>query len=76
VTLSKLTFKVKPGTSDKSCFLLIKEDVKIILVMVKSTSGKQPPIDVQVEEFGFFQLSTGNLFQNTISLFFERDMVK
>ncbi|KAK2943903.1 putative Adenylate kinase [Blattamonas nauphoetae] len=46
-----------------------KEDVKIILVMGKSGSGKQPRIDCLAEEFGFMQVSTGNLFRACIGLF-------
>ena len=37
--------------------------------MGKSGSGKQPRIDCLTEEFGFKQISTGNLFRECICLF-------
>ncbi|KAH7827453.1 adenylate kinase [Monocercomonoides exilis] len=46
-----------------------KDQVKIILVMGKSGSGKQPRIDCLAEEFGFKQISTGNLFRECIGTF-------
>lgn len=46
-----------------------KEDIRVILVMGKSGSGKQPRIDCLSDEFGFYQISTGTLFRDRIGLF-------
>lgn len=40
-----------------------------IVVTGKSGAGKQPRIDVLVEEFGLTQLSTGNMFRHYLGLF-------
>ena len=40
-----------------------------IVVTGKSGAGKQPRIDVLVEEFGLEQLSTGNIFRHYLGLF-------
>jgi len=46
-----------------------KADVKNIVVTGKSGAGKQPRIDVLVNEFGFQQLSTGNIFREFLGKF-------
>ena len=46
-----------------------KADVKNIVVTGKSGAGKQPRIDVLVNEFGFQQLSTGNIFREYLGKF-------
>ncbi len=48
---------------------LTKGSVDNILVMGKSGAGKQPRIDVLVEEFGLEQLSTGNIFREYLGQF-------
>jgi adenylate kinase len=40
-----------------------------IIVTGKSGAGKQPRIDVLIEQFGYSQLSTGNIFRTYLSLF-------
>lgn len=40
-----------------------------IVVTGKSGAGKQPRIDILVEEFGLRQLSTGNIFRHYLGLF-------
>ena len=40
-----------------------------IVVTGKSGAGKQPRIDVLVEEFGLNQISTGNIFRHYLGLF-------
>ena len=50
---------------------LRKGDVENILVMGKSGAGKQPRIDVLIEEFGLKQLSTGDIFRSYLSAFDE-----
>jgi len=40
-----------------------------IVVTGKSGAGKQPRIDVLIEEFGLEQLSTGNIFRHYLGLF-------
>ena len=40
-----------------------------VVVTGKSGAGKQPRIDVLVEEFGLRQLSTGNIFRHYLGLF-------
>jgi adenylate kinase len=40
-----------------------------IIVTGKSGAGKQPRIDVLVDEFGLEQLSTGNIFRHYLGLF-------
>jgi len=46
-----------------------KEGVLNIVVTGKSGAGKQPRIDVLVKEFGFQQLSTGNIFREYLGKF-------
>jgi len=48
-----------------------RDDVQNILVMGKSGAGKQPRIDVLLEEFGFEQLSTGDIFRHYMKIFNE-----
>jgi len=48
-----------------------KEDVQNIVVTGKSGAGKQPRIDVLVKEFGYKQLSTGNIFREYLGKFRE-----
>ena len=48
---------------------LAKGEVQNLLVMGKSGAGKQPRIDVLVEEFGLEQLSTGNIFREYLGRF-------
>jgi adenylate kinase len=62
---------VKPGKQSSQlqrkkgqAMTLEKGKVRNILVMGKSGAGKQPRIDVLVEEFGLEQLSTGNIFRD------------
>ncbi|UCC92926.1 MAG: nucleoside monophosphate kinase [Thermoplasmata archaeon] len=43
-------------------------DYQNILVMGKSGAGKQPRIDVLVQEFGLEQLSTGDIFRHYLGL--------
>ncbi|MHC4885637.1 MAG: hypothetical protein ACYTGH_11185 [Planctomycetota bacterium] len=43
--------------------------VQNVLVMGKSGAGKQPRIDVLLEEFGLTQLSTGNIFREYLGRF-------
>jgi adenylate kinase len=43
-------------------------DYENILVMGKSGAGKQPRIDVLVEEYGLKQLSTGDIFRHYLGL--------
>jgi len=43
--------------------------VKNVVVAGKSGAGKQPRIDVLVEEFGLVPLSTGNMFRHYLTLF-------
>ena len=50
---------------------LRKGDVENTLVMGKSGAGKQPRIDVLIEEFGLKQLSTGDIFRSYLSAFDE-----
>lgn len=44
-------------------------DIQNILVMGKSGAGKQPRIDVFIEEFGLQQLSTGDIFRSYLKVF-------
>ncbi|MFW3146923.1 MAG: adenylate kinase family protein [Thermoplasmatota archaeon] len=46
-----------------------REDIQNIIVAGKSGAGKQPRIDVLVNEFGFAQLSTGNIFREYVGAF-------
>jgi len=46
-----------------------KEQVQNIVVTGKSGAGKQPRIDVLIKEFGFQQLSTGNIFREYLGKF-------
>jgi len=46
-----------------------KNEVLNIVVTGKSGAGKQPRIDVLVKEFGFQQLSTGNIFREYLGKF-------
>ena len=50
---------------------LIKGKVDNLLVMGKSGAGKQPRIDVLMEEFGLKQLSTGDIFRSYLKSFDE-----
>jgi len=47
------------------------KNIKNIVVSGKSGAGKQPRIDVLVEEFGLEQLSTGDIFRNYLGKFNE-----
>ncbi|MCP4547691.1 MAG: hypothetical protein GY835_14620 [bacterium] len=59
---------------------LEKGKVQNILVMGKSGAGKQPRIDVLVDEFGLEQLSTGNIFRDYLGQYtaigFEGDIAQ
>ena len=46
-----------------------KENIENILVMGRSGAGKQPRIDVLMKEFGFEQLSTGDIFRHYMKIF-------
>ncbi len=46
-----------------------KNNIINVVVTGKSGAGKQPRIDVLVEEFGLEQLSTGNIFRHYLGLF-------
>ena len=46
-----------------------KENIENILVMGRSGAGKQPRIDVLMDEFGFEQLSTGDIFRHYMKMF-------
>ncbi len=48
---------------------LTKGQIDNILVMGKSGSGKQPRINVLVDEFGLEQLSTGDIFRGYLKAF-------
>lgn len=48
---------------------LLKDGIQNVLVMGKSGAGKQPRIDVFVEEFGLRQLSTGDIFRSFLKAF-------
>jgi len=48
-----------------------RENIENILVMGRSGAGKQPRIDVLVNEFGFEQLSTGDIFRHYMKMFNE-----
>lgn len=48
-----------------------REDIQNIIVAGKSGAGKQPRIDVLVNEFGLTQLSTGNIFREYVGAFDE-----
>ncbi len=51
-------------------FSMVKRgDIQNIIVTGKSGAGKQPRIDVLVEEFGLTQLSTGNIFREYVGAF-------
>ena len=45
------------------------DKIENILVTGKSGAGKQPRIDVLLEEFGLEQLSTGNIFREYLGIF-------
>lgn len=45
------------------------ESIRNIVVTGKSGAGKQPRIDVLVEQFGLTQLSTGNMFRHYLGVF-------
>ena len=49
-------------------------DFQNILVMGKSGAGKQPRIDVLVEEYGLKQLSTGDIFRYYLGLLGKMDV--
>jgi adenylate kinase family enzyme len=49
--------------------MLERDEVQNIVVMGKSGAGKQPRIDVLVNEFGLKQLSTGNIFREYVGAF-------
>ncbi|MEA3558123.1 MAG: nucleoside monophosphate kinase [Candidatus Thermoplasmatota archaeon] len=55
-----------------------RNDIQNIIVAGKSGAGKQPRIDVLVNEFGLTQLSTGNIFREYVGIFdrsgFEGDL--
>lgn len=44
-------------------------DIQNIIVAGKSGAGKQPRIDVLINEFGLTQLSTGNIFREYVGAF-------
>jgi adenylate kinase len=46
-----------------------RENISNIIVTGKSGAGKQPRIDVLVNEFGLTQLSTGNIFREYVGAF-------
>ena len=46
-----------------------REDIENILVMGRSGAGKQPRIDVLLEEFALEQLSTGDIFRHYMGVF-------
>jgi adenylate kinase len=46
-----------------------KDEIQNIIVAGKSGAGKQPRIDVLVNEFGLTQLSTGNIFREYVGAF-------
>lgn len=46
-----------------------KDNIQNIIVTGKSGAGKQPRIDVLVNEFGLTQLSTGNIFREYVGAF-------
>lgn len=46
-----------------------RSDIHNIIVAGKSGAGKQPRIDVLVNEFGLTQLSTGNIFREYVGAF-------
>jgi len=50
---------------------MMKDEVQNIVVTGKSGAGKQPRIDVLVKEFGFQQLSTGNIFREYLGKYRE-----
>lgn len=49
--------------------MVSRDNINNILVTGKSGAGKQPRIDVLVEEFGLTQLSTGNIFREYVGAF-------
>jgi adenylate kinase len=51
----------------------VEADFQNILVMGKSGAGKQPRIDVLVEEYGLKQLSTGDIFRYYLGLLGKMD---
>ena len=55
----------------KFCMLQSGEAFSNLLVMGKSGAGKQPRIDVLIQEFGLKQLSTGDLFRKYLGKFAE-----
>jgi len=48
-----------------------RENIENVLVMGRSGAGKQPRIDVLMDEFGFEQLSTGDIFRHYMKMFNE-----
>ena len=46
-----------------------RDDIHNIIVTGKSGAGKQPRIDVLINEFGLTQLSTGNIFREYVGAF-------
>ncbi|MEF8873698.1 MAG: nucleoside monophosphate kinase [Candidatus Thermoplasmatota archaeon] len=51
----------------------VPDDVDNVIVTGKSGAGKQPRIDVLVEEYDLEQLSTGNIFRSYLGSFDEYD---
>ncbi len=49
--------------------MIKKENIGNMIVTGKSGAGKQPRIDVLVNEFGLEQLSTGNIFREYVGAF-------
>lgn len=49
--------------------MIKREEISNILVTGKSGAGKQPRIDVLVNDFGLTQLSTGNIFREYVGAF-------
>jgi adenylate kinase len=58
--------------------MVAKDKIKNIIVTGKSGAGKQPRIDILVDEFSLTQLSTGNIFREYVGAFdksgFEGDL--
>lgn len=49
--------------------MINKSDIRNIIVTGKSGAGKQPRIDVLIDEFDLTQLSTGNIFREYVGAF-------
>jgi len=57
-------FLLPPGMSEK-----IPHEITNVMVTGKSGAGKQPRIDVLIDEFNLEQLSTGDIFRHYLGLF-------